>query len=197
MIDPGQYFGISVFSSYPLSRGHVHITGPNVDDAIDFVTPIYNDPDGFDLAVARWAFRKQREIARRMDIYRGFVAMANPAFPDGSDAAASHEKEYPLPQDLKDIEYSKEDDAVLDKYLRANAGSTWHPLGTCKMAPLESGGVVDASLSVYGVERLKVADLSIPPSNVGSNTANTALLIGEKAADILIEELGLNKVSST
>jgi choline dehydrogenase-like flavoprotein len=196
VIEPGQYFGISVFSSYPLSRGHIHITGPNIDDPIDFETPIYNDPDDFDITVARWAFKKQREIARRMDIYRGAVAMANPAFPDASKAASSTEKEYPLPQDVQDIEYDAEDDVILDKFLQANAGSTWHSLGSCKMAALENGGVVDANLSVYGVQGLKVADLSIPPSNVGCNTNNTALMIGEKAAEIFIRELRLDKKSA-
>lgn len=50
-------------------------------------------------------------------------------------------------------------------------------------------GVVDASLNVYGVHVLKLADLSIAPDNVAANTMNTALLIGEKAADIIIQEL--------
>jgi alcohol oxidase len=59
------------------------------------------------------------------------------------------------------------------------------------MVPREKGGVVVANLSVYGVNGLKLADLSIPPENVGANTNNTALMIGEKAADIFIRELGL------
>ncbi len=57
------------------------------------------------------------------------------------------------------------------------------------MAPREKDGVVDANLNVYGVKGLKVADLSIAPENVGANTNNTALVIGEKAADIIIKEL--------
>jgi alcohol oxidase len=51
--------------------------------------------------------------------------------------------------------------------------------------------VVDASLSVYGVRGLKIADLSIPPRNVAANTMSTAVAVAEKAADIFIEELGL------
>jgi alcohol oxidase len=39
------------------------------------------------------------------------------------------------------------------------------------------------------VSGLKTADLSIPSENVGGNTNNTALVIGEKAADIIIAEL--------
>jgi choline dehydrogenase-like flavoprotein len=57
------------------------------------------------------------------------------------------------------------------------------------MAPREKDGVVDGSLNVHGVKGLKIADLSIPPENVGGNTNNTALVIGEKAADIIIAEL--------
>lgn len=55
----------------------------------------------------------------------------------------------------------------------------------------EGEAVVDPSLGVYGVEALKVTDLSIPPLNVGANTMNTAIVIAEKAADIFIRELGL------
>lgn len=50
---------------------------------------------------------------------------------------------------------------------------------------------MDSTLSVYGIKGLKLADLSVPPENVGANTNNTALMIGEKAADIFIQELGL------
>lgn len=59
------------------------------------------------------------------------------------------------------------------------------------MKPREEMGVVDPSLNVYGVQGLKIADLSIVPRNIGANTNNTALAIGEKAADILVKELGL------
>jgi alcohol oxidase len=60
------------------------------------------------------------------------------------------------------------------------------------MAPQKDGGVVDKNLNVYGVGRLKVADLSIAPENVGANTNNTALMIGEMSAMIVGKELGLN-----
>jgi len=65
------------------------------------------------------------------------------------------------------------------------------------MAPREKTGVVDGNLSVYGVKGLKLADLSVPPENVGANTGNTAFLVGEKAADIFVKELGLDKSSSS
>ncbi|KAK9423209.1 putative Alcohol oxidase [Seiridium unicorne] len=68
-----------------------------------------------------------------------------------------------------------------------------HSMGTNKIAPRENGGIVDPNLGVYGLEALKVADLSIAPANITANTADTAFAIGEKAADIFIKELGLAK----
>lgn len=91
------------------------------------------------------------------------------------------------------IEYSAEDDKAIDQRVREILSTTWHSLGTCKMAPRDRKGVVDGDLSVHGVRGLKVADLSVPPENVGANTGNTAFLIGEKAADIFGKELGLSK----
>ncbi|KAG2134146.1 uncharacterized protein EDB93DRAFT_1331291 [Suillus bovinus] len=60
------------------------------------------------------------------------------------------------------------------------------------MKPMLEKGVVDARLNVYGVAGLKVADMSIAPKSVGTNTYSTALLIGEKAALIIAEDLGMN-----
>jgi len=62
------------------------------------------------------------------------------------------------------------------------------------MKPRKRGGVVDPLLNVYGVQGLKIADLSICPSNVAANTFSTALVIGEKAAVIIAEDLGIQNV---
>ena len=53
---------------------------------------------------------------------------------------------------------------------------------------------VDPRLNAYDVQGLKIADLSICPSNVTANTCSTALVIGEKAAVIIAEELGIKNV---
>ncbi|KAH9055339.1 alcohol oxidase-like protein [Lactarius vividus] len=79
-------------------------------------------------------------------------------------------------------------------FVAGEVGTSYHSLGTCAMKPREQGGVIDAKLNVYGVRGLKVADLSIPPSNVSANTYGTALVIGEKAAAIIAEELGIKGV---
>ncbi|KAI1080926.1 alcohol oxidase-like protein [Whalleya microplaca] len=188
----GQYFSTSSFVVHPFSRGHVHITGPELDDPIDFDTGYFSDENDIDLKTCRWAYKKQREIARRMDVYRGEVALFHPPFAPESKAACV-DVHGPLPGDVADIEYTAEDDVVIDQWLRENVSTTWHSMGTCKMLPLEKKGVVDASLGVHGMAGLKVADLSIAPRNVSAHTNNMALTIGEKAAEIFIEELGLGK----
>lgn len=169
----------------------MHITGSELSDPPDFEAGFFSDPRGIDIKTHVWVYKKQREIARRLQAYRGEVAGGHPPFPAGSKAACI-ETDGPL-TDVQDIEYTPADDAVLEQWLRQNVNTTWHSLGTCKMAPHEKMGVVDAKLSVHGVEGLKIADLSIPPRNVGANTNATALAIGEKAADIFIEELGLRR----
>ncbi|KAI1170795.1 alcohol oxidase-like protein [Nemania sp. FL0916] len=189
-IQLGQYFSVSTFTAYPYSRGHIHVTGPGLSDALDFKTGFFSDANQVDVEMCAWAYKKQREIVRRMEIYRGELAIGHPPF-DAKSKAACIELDGPLGTDIQDIEYTAEDDAVLEQWLRENVGTTWHSMGTCKMAPREQMGVVDKDLSVYGVKGLKIADLSIPPLNVAANTNNTAMAIGEKAADIFIRELGL------
>ena len=180
------------WTTYPYSRGHIHITGPNVSDPIDFDVGYLKDEHDIDLKKHIWAYKTQREIFRRMRIFRGELAASHPRFPPGSKAAVTEKAEGPVGGDDEErIEYTLEDDKAIEQHVRETVATTWHSLGTCKMAPREKGGVVDANLSVYGIEGLKLADLSIPPENVGSNTNNTALMVGEKAADIFIRELGL------
>ncbi len=75
-------------------------------------------------------------------------------------------------------------DADLDAFIRANAGLTQHPVGTCSMAP-GAGRVVDARLRVQGVDGLRVADASIMPTVPGGNTYGAVLMIAERAADLI------------
>ncbi|KAI7773714.1 hypothetical protein LA080_010034 [Diaporthe eres] len=161
----------TVFTVFPFSRGHIHITGPGVDDPVDFETGFFADPGQLDVKKHMWMYKKQREPVPVPPVSGSPTARCPPGVPD--------------------IEYSAEDDAVLERWLREKVGTTWHSLGTCKMLPRDEMGVVDPSLGVHGVQNLKIADLSIPPRNVAANTNNTALAIGERAADIFIKELGL------
>ena len=59
-----------------------------------------------------------------------------------------------------------------------------HPAGTCRMG-IDAGAVVDPELRFNGIERLRVIDNSIMPTLVSSNTNATAIMIGEKGADLV------------
>ncbi|KAI1103022.1 GMC oxidoreductase [Jackrogersella minutella] len=191
-LPPEQYMSLVPYTAYPYSRGHIHITGPEIDDPLDFALGFFSDENDIDLKHQVWVYKKGREILRRTAIYRGEVADRHPQFPQGSKAAAVEEWD-PKAEggEIQDLEYSPEDDAAIEQFLRENIQTTWHCLGTAKMAPFDQMGVVDKDLNVYRVHGLKVADLSIPPENVAANTNNTAMMIGEKAADIIAKELGL------
>ncbi|KAI1370651.1 alcohol oxidase-like protein [Hypoxylon crocopeplum] len=168
----------------------LHITGPDLGDPPDFKLGFLTDDHDLDLKAHIWAYKKQREIARRMKAYLGEVEGHHPNFPQGSKAAIA-EPIQGNPETV--IEYTAEDDAAIAELVRRKVLTCWHGLGTCRMGPrdLDAVSVVDKNLNLYGVQGLKVADLSIAPENAAADTHNTALTIGEKAASIIIAELGL------
>jgi choline dehydrogenase len=75
-------------------------------------------------------------------------------------------------------------DAELLDYARNYGGSIFHPAGTCKMGN-DPMAVVDPELRVHGIEGLRVADASIMPTVVSGNTNAAAIMIGEKASDLV------------
>ena len=77
-------------------------------------------------------------------------------------------------------------DATLD-WARSNTASIYHPTGTCKMGQ-GPDAVVDERLRVHGVQGLRVADCSIMPEIVSGNTNAPAIMIGEKASDLVLED---------
>jgi len=72
----------------------------------------------------------------------------------------------------------------LRAFARSHADCLFHPIGTCKMG-VDDMAVVDPSLRVHGVEGLRVVDASIMPTLIGGNTNAPAMMIGEKAADMI------------
>ena len=76
-------------------------------------------------------------------------------------------------------------DAELRAYIRTQAQTIYHPVGTCKMGG-DRLSVVDARLRVHGVQGLRVADASIMPFIVNANTNVPASMIGEKCADQIL-----------
>ena len=81
------------------------------------------------------------------------------------------------------------DDDVL-RFARANGATIFHPAGTCRMGADEDA-VVDPHLRVRGADRLWVADCSIMPTLVSGNTSVPAMMIAEKAADLIMRDASL------
>ncbi len=79
---------------------------------------------------------------------------------------------------------ASDSDTDLEEYVRANAQTTYHPVGTCKMG-VDDLAVVDPELRVRGVEGLRVVDASIMPTIPRGNTNAPTIAVAEKAADIL------------
>ena len=77
-------------------------------------------------------------------------------------------------------------DADIDGYLRKAIQTAMHPAGSCAMGTSANTSVVDAQLRVHGIAQLRVADTSIMPTIVSGNTGAPAIMIGEKAADMIL-----------
>jgi choline dehydrogenase len=76
------------------------------------------------------------------------------------------------------------DDELLD-WIRNNAETTYHPVGTCKMGS-DPMAVVDSELRVHGMQGLRVADASIMPTLTSGNTNAPSIMIGEKASRMVL-----------
>ncbi len=152
-------FTASVCNLRPLSRGRVDIRSANPGDA-PVIDPNYlSEPE--DLRVAAQAIRLTRQIVQA------------PAL------AAFAPVEY-LPGAALDTEEQLQQAA-------GQIGTTiFHPVGTCRMGngPLD---VVDAQLRVHGVAGLRIADASIMPQITSGNTCSPTLMIGEKAAQLILK----------
>lgn len=64
-VEPGQYVSVAPYTAYPYSRGYVHITGPELDDPLDFDVGFFSDKNNLDIKKQVWAYKKGREIMRR------------------------------------------------------------------------------------------------------------------------------------
>ena len=78
-----------------------------------------------------------------------------------------------------------QDDAGIDAFIAGAASTIFHPVGTCRMG-VDAGSVVDEELRVRGVEGLRVADASVMPRIVSSNTHAATVMIAERAAELML-----------
>lgn len=147
----------------PQSRGSVHIRSSD-PTAAPAIHANYLDTEGDRKAMIA-ALRRTREIfaAPALDKYRG--------------------REF-LPGD-----HVQTDEEILS-YIRSEAESVYHPVGTCKMGA-DDMAVVDERLRVHGIQGLRVADASIMPSITSGNTNAPAVMIAEKCANMLLQDAGI------
>jgi choline dehydrogenase-like flavoprotein len=157
-----RHFGYSIVVNVgrPRSRGRVglHSADPMAPPLID---PNYGaEPDDIE------------RLVLGVKLARG--VLAQPAFDPHRDVETA-----PGPQVQSDEE--------LRAWVRQNAESVYHPVGTCKMGS-DAMAVVDARLRVHGVRGLRVVDASIMPTLINGNTNAAATMIGEKGAAMILED---------
>ena len=83
----------------------------------------------------------------------------------------------------------------LRQYIRRAVSTYHHQVGTCRMG-IDSGAVVGPDLAVREISGLRVADASIMPSVTSGNTNAPSIMIGEKAADLLLERVSVTAGTS-
>lgn len=86
-------------------------------------------------------------------------------------------------EDLDHQLYLKSDGEIAE-LIKDRVETVYHPTSTCRMAPREEGGVVDAKLRVYGIHGLRVCDASIFPSIISGHTVR--IIIDITPSKILI-----------
>jgi len=83
-----------------------------------------------------------------------------------------------------DLDAMEPADLVAD--FRARASTVYHPVGTCRMGGAAGDSVVDATLRVHGVDRLRVVDASVFPTVTSANTNAPTMMVAQRAADFIL-----------
>jgi choline dehydrogenase len=164
VLDKFPGFGIGTFVLRPASKGSVHIRSANPDESPVITANYLADASDRETSIA--ALRLARRIAAQPALAKLIVREVRP----GSEAQS---------------------DEALFEHIAKLGATSYHPIGTCKMGN-DAMAVVDHELRVHGVKGLRVADASIMPTMVSSNTNAPSFLIGERCADFLLQDAGAN-----
>jgi choline dehydrogenase len=159
-IDPYSGFSIGGFLIHPESRGSIHARSPDPLEA-PLIEPNYLAHEA-DRRGAVDLLKLVRRIASQPALREVIVAERRPG-PETTD-----------------------DDGLL-AYARETGQTSWHQIATCRMGN-DPQSVVDARLRVRGVTGLRLADASIMPTMASTNTNAPAIMIGERAADLVLED---------
>ena len=152
-------FSIGISQCRPASRGSVHLADPEKTAQPDIRPNYLSAPGDLD---------EMLEGVRILDTIAG------------SDAMQSVIDHRLLPE--PDVV----DEAALVADIRDRSGTVFHPVGSCAMGSDVRSSVVDPELRVHGVRGLRIADASIFPNLVSGNTNAACMMVGEKAADMII-----------
>ena len=142
----------------PVSRGEVKLNSANPEDAP------YLDPNYLGEQADYNALYEAVQLCRKLGYTQAMQEWMKVEVLPGKDAT----------------------EADIEDYIRKSCGTYHHMVGTCKMG-IDSMAVVDPSLRVHGLEGLRVADASIMPAITSGNTNAPSIMIGEKAADLILE----------
>ncbi len=149
---------------HPESAGEVTLRTDNPDDNPRILTNFYTHEK--DRQVNRWAFRMARRMMKSRALTRFSAGEETPGSPCQTD---------------------DEIDELSGRYF----ASHYHPSGSNRMGPeSDANAVVNHELKVYGIDRLRVADVSIMPRLASGGLNLPAIMIGEKASDMLLADRG-------
>ena len=153
---------ITVYQLRPESLGSIHIKSMDPHDAPAIRFNFLSDPLDRQTLIDAVRFTRRLMQAPAMDQFRGIE------FKPGPDAQSDDE---------------------LIQWIGKTAETAYHPIGTCRMGN-DKNAVVNDQLQVHGIEGLRIADGSIMPTLVSGNTNAACIMIGEKAADMILAEQG-------
>ncbi len=154
----GHGVSLHVAVMHPQSRGRVRLNSPDPHDRPLIEANFLSHPADLDTLVRGF------QLVRKLAASRSFARHLKGELVPGPQVSSRGQ---------------------IEAWIRANLGTVFHPVGTCKMGH-DQLAVVDDQLRVHGLQGLRVADASIMPTLITGNTNAPAIMIGEKAADLIL-----------